>query len=326
MFINVVSAIFVCLVASASAATKKVWVDTDPAIGSLFREVDDAFALFLALHSPEIDVVGISTSYGNASLTRTTKVAQDLVARSEARGKVAVYPGARSAQNEPTPTLATKSLFSALERNDRVTYVALAPLTNLAAFLRIHPRSARRIARVIIVGGQSPPGGFRFGPGGLVPVHDANITKDPVAAESVLTSGIEILLAPIETSQHFSMTTADMKVVRAGGQAGKFLQQNSRVWLWFWNRLTGNKGGPVFDALGVTAAARPDLIKVENCFACVRSGKLISGRTPAPGSRQVGFCSGFDEAAKVLLRKRINLEPRGFEPLTSSMPLRRSTN
>ena len=62
-------------------ATTAVWIDTDPAIGAPWREVDDAFALMLAFHSPELRIVGISTSYGNAALPRTTKVARDLVRR-----------------------------------------------------------------------------------------------------------------------------------------------------------------------------------------------------------------------------------------------------
>src|SRR3982074_2224952 len=63
------------------AQAKVTWIDTDPSIGSPIREVDDAFALLLAFHSPELRTAGISTTYGNASLGATTRVARDLVQR-----------------------------------------------------------------------------------------------------------------------------------------------------------------------------------------------------------------------------------------------------
>jgi inosine-uridine nucleoside N-ribohydrolase len=44
-----------------------VWIDTDPSIGAPWREVDDAFALLLAFQSPELEIVGISSTYGNAA-------------------------------------------------------------------------------------------------------------------------------------------------------------------------------------------------------------------------------------------------------------------
>ena len=84
----------------AQAKGTRVWIDTDPAIGSPFRDVDDAFALILAFHSPELHIAGISTTYGNAGLTRTTLVTRDLVRRfGQGAGitEADVYSGAASA-------------------------------------------------------------------------------------------------------------------------------------------------------------------------------------------------------------------------------------
>ncbi|HEX4629961.1 MAG TPA: nucleoside hydrolase, partial [Chthoniobacterales bacterium] len=68
-----------------------VWIDTDVSIGSPFREVDDAFALLLAIRSPNLEIAGISTSYGNASLRATTTAARDLVSKFDPR--LDVHPG-----------------------------------------------------------------------------------------------------------------------------------------------------------------------------------------------------------------------------------------
>src|SRR5947208_10727957 len=92
-------AILVAIIAAQAAAARTVWIDTDVSIGSPIREVDDAYALVLAFHSPEIRIAGMSTTYGNASLTATTRAAKDLVGRfGEAAGLKAdqVFPGASS--------------------------------------------------------------------------------------------------------------------------------------------------------------------------------------------------------------------------------------
>ena len=141
----------------AQAKGTRVWIDTDPAIGSPFRDVDDAFALILAFHSPELRIAGISTTYGNAGLRRTTLVS--------ARSRPAVWPGRWNHRGGclfwrgirgrfQTRTAASEALSRAL-RKERLTYIALGPLTNLAAVLEQHPNLAGRFERVIFVGGRS---------------------------------------------------------------------------------------------------------------------------------------------------------------------------
>src|SRR5213078_1607281 len=96
-------AVIVALLGAAHpAAARTVWIDTDVSIGSPIREVDDAYALVLAFHSPEIRIAGVSTTYGNASVAATTRAATDLVSRfGGAAGLKAdrVFPGARSAND-----------------------------------------------------------------------------------------------------------------------------------------------------------------------------------------------------------------------------------
>src|SRR5688500_18122467 len=101
-----------------------VWIDSDVSIGSPIREVDDAYALVLAFHSPEIQIAGLSTTYGNAPLGHTTHVAQDMVRRfgAAAGASVAkVYSGARSASELGRRTEASNALAAALAKG-RLTY------------------------------------------------------------------------------------------------------------------------------------------------------------------------------------------------------------
>src|SRR3954469_23166191 len=119
-----------------------VWIDTDVSIGSPIREVDDAYALVLAFHSPELRIAGISASYGNAGLARTTRVAREMAERFGPSG-VHVFAGAKSPEDRGR-TEASDALANALRRGP-VTYLALGPLTNLAGFAELHPELTSRI-------------------------------------------------------------------------------------------------------------------------------------------------------------------------------------
>ena len=296
-------------ISEASAAPKRtgVWIDTDPAIGPPWREVDDAFALVLAFHSPELAIAGISSTYGNAGLNRTTSVARDLVRRfgsSAALSPSEVHRGASSARDATLATDATKALAAAL-RERQLTYIALGPLTNLAAFLHLHPELAHRIDRVIFIGGRSPDRPIAFGPKRSFTIHDANVFKDPQSAAAVVNSGIPITLCGAELAPQLALTRKDLAQLR-GSASGDFLRSRTRVWLWFWTSVVREKGGLVFDVLAILPAIRPDLLRTESRFAQFdRSADLIVERSPSPRSRAVRFSSRVNPEAKPLLIDRL---------------------
>ncbi|MEP6821195.1 MAG: nucleoside hydrolase [Chthoniobacterales bacterium] len=276
----------------AATARNAVWIDTDPAIGAPWREVDDAFALILAFHSPELRIAGISTTYGNAPLRRTTEVARDLVRHF---GKCAglttadIHAGARSPSDAAKNSDATEALARAL-REERLTYIALGPLTNLADFLKLHPTLAERIERVLIVGGRSPDATFAFGPNKSFSVHDANVFKDPAAVAAVLRSSCPLVLTPVEIAPQLALTPTDFRALKRGGPAGRYLNQQTRVWSWFWRTIVGEKGGLVFDVFAILPAVRSDLLKTETRFVAFDAdGDLVAYREPQPGRRRIQF-------------------------------------
>ena len=302
----------VLLGAGAAEAATAVWIDTDPSIGAPWREVDDAFALVLAFHSPELRIAGLSTTYGNAQLRRTTAVARDLVRRFGGAAGLTekdVHPGANAPRDRATRTEATESLARAL-RQESLTYIALGPLTNLAAFLALHPELSHRIERIILIGGRSPGERFAFGPNKSFFVHDANIYKDAAAAVTVLRAGRPLVLAPIEIAPQLALTPADRRAWRRSGAAGDYLFRRSQVWLWFWTSLVREKGGLVFDALAILPVLQPGLLKTELRFAdFAASGDLIARRARLPGARRVQFGTGVGPSAKRLLLERLGKRP-----------------
>ncbi|MBA3881506.1 MAG: nucleoside hydrolase [Chthoniobacterales bacterium] len=285
-------------------AQTRIWIDTDPSIGSPYREVDDAFALVVAFHSPERRIAGISTTYGNAGLKRTTTVARDLVRRFGAPAGVTeacVYAGSAGNDTLGRSTAATQALAAVL-KEERLTYVALGPLTNLATLLQVHPELASRLDGVIFVGGRTPGRALAFGTNGWLQIHDANVFKDPTAARVVFESKVPLLLAPTEVGAQLVLTRDDARKLSSDGAAGRFLQRGSRIWLWFWTAIVRHPGGPMFDSLAVIAAVKPELVGLEKRYAAVLpDGDLIAARKPFRNSREVSFCTRAEATAKTII-------------------------
>ncbi len=290
--------------AAAPALAQRVWIDTDVAIGSPLREVDDAFALGLTFHSGQLRVAGISTSYGNASLSRVDRVARDMTDRFGSPAHLSarnVYSGARSASDLGRATPASQALALAL-RKQRLTYIAIGPLTNLATVLQLHPELAHRINRVVFLGGITPGERLTFGLNKALVIHDANVQKDPAAVVIVLRSGAPILLIPIGTAGKLMIDANDLNGIAASGPSGTYLAQRSKVWLWFWKNIARASGGPLFDAVAVIATLEPRFIVSEGWYARVeQSGTLLVRAMRTDGARPVRYCPALKTGIKTVL-------------------------
>ena len=290
----------------ARAAT--VWIDTDISIGSPIREVDDAYALVLAFHSPSLRITGLSTTYGNAPLGHTTLAARDLVqrfGRSPGLNPSQVFSGAASARDLGRRSDASDALTAALEK-ESVTYVALGPLTNLATFLKLHPRLAPKIERVIFLGGQAEGSSLAFGPTRSFRIHDANVFKDPAAAAVLLRSKIPLMLVPIAVASDLVIDASDLRQLEQSGGAGSYLSVRSRIWLWFWTKIVKTKGGPIFDALAITSALKPEMLSLGKRYAKMdERGDLIVTARQAKGARRIQFCTAFAPKTKRFVLERL---------------------
>ncbi|HEX3817927.1 MAG TPA: nucleoside hydrolase [Chthoniobacterales bacterium] len=132
-------ALLAALVATAQASV--VWFDTDLSLGSPLREVDDAYALLLAVRLPELRIAGMSTTYGNAPVHSVTERTRKSLG---AFGfDVMVNPGAASARDLGRATAASDCARGGFA--SAKIYLALGPLTNVATFLQLHPEAAKRI-------------------------------------------------------------------------------------------------------------------------------------------------------------------------------------
>lgn len=291
------------LLVSHSVSATDIWIDSDVTLASPFREPDDAFALLLALHSRDLRVVGISTTYGNGALPLVQRSARDLIARFGRAREVAeaqLHAGARSPAELGSRTAATDALVRhARERN--LTVLALGPLTNLATLVMLYPELARRIDRIVFVGGQLAVGEAKLG---FVHLHDANTIKDPAAAEVILRSRIPLTVIPVDVAARLALSRHDLDRLRADGGSGEYLARNTQLWSRFFTHVV-RRDAPIFDALAIVAADRPRLLRFKDRRAVVDREGISFQPTESKTGVPVRVCTGMKLGLKDFILEQL---------------------
>jgi purine nucleosidase len=212
----------------------RVGIDTDAACGvGRTTDPDDCFAILLLAQAREVEVVGISTVHGNASLSQTDSVTRELIAVLGRGGRRAppVHRGSAEPVRE-NGVIAAAPAHPALREalaDGPLTLVALGPLTNLAASLAGRPDLQRNVGRLVAVMGRRPGhlfhpaegegrGGILFGHGPVF--SDFNYEHDKNAAGLVLGLGLPTTLIPYDVARQVLLTRGDLaRLERSGGAA-----------------------------------------------------------------------------------------------------------
>ncbi len=193
---------------------KKIPILLDTDIGT---DIDDAFAVALIARSPELELLGVTTVSGDTHAR--ARLAAKLLWEAGLRRVpvVAGEPGrplpieqTRWARNFRSPQLRPGSAVNFLDATLRrlpgtTTIVAIGPLTNIAALLQKDPAIAKKISRIVLMGG-SINHGYGDDP---TPVAEYNIAADPAAAQKVFSSGVHILMVPLDVTAMLQLHAAD---------------------------------------------------------------------------------------------------------------------
>lgn len=286
-------------------------IDTDPALGVIHegrpRDVDDAFALAEALRAPDLDVRGITVTFGNAPLAAAVGVAEHLVEL--AGSAVPVAAGAAAAipaDGIPTATAASELLRDLLEAAP-ARIAALGPLGNIGTALLRHPELAARIEEVVIVGGRTRNRAFFLGAAG--PVRDFNFENDVRAARILMASGVPVTCAGFELSSPVAMTGAHLDAIAAHGTPlAQWLASGARPWLEHWQRqFPADPGFHPWDSAAICWLRQPQLIDADRRAWRIRDVELRPSRgnpdatptrvpwleTHPAADGHVTFCTGF---------------------------------
>lgn len=251
----------------------RIWIDTDAACGAGPRvDPDDCFAIRW-LMSRQFDIVGISTSFGNASGQVVIDRVSALVALMAQDGLAVppVFKGQSDPIDLPPPTVApgVVALQSALKKGP-ITILALGPLTNLAAAFDGRKDLQANVVRIVAVMGhrkghlfhpaEGNGRGAMFGHGPIF--RDLNVSVDPEAVRKVLAINLPMTLIPYDAGRGIMITGADLDLLSGQGATYAWLSEMSRGWLEFWNNDVGLLGFYPFD--WVAAAYLADQ-QVFNC-------------------------------------------------------------
>lgn len=307
---------------------------------------DDGLALILALQSPELHILGVTTVAGNDSVERATS---DVLRLLELTGHsdIPVHRGAnmplvheksdyavrvygRWWSDEPPPAppggFARKQaeresamefiVRTVLARPGEVTIMAIGPLTNIAMALRQEPRFAGSVKRIVIMGGaiaSLPDGG-----GNITPNAEFNFWVDPEAARAVLRSGIPIMISPLNVSRKTALTREWYE---------KMVVPETAI-----TRLLKETMGPLFaadhqdhvlmyDEVAVASLIEPTLVKTQELYVDVdinrgiNYGVSVGGRELWPGAegaRMMSVQSDLDwERFIRFFVERVTRSPKG---------------
>ncbi len=278
---------------SAAKSMTDVWIDTDPSIGVPFHEADDGFALIQAFHSPELRIRGISTTYGNAGLATTTRIAREMAARfggpagidesaCSPRGGLRARPWQTHRRHRSPPRRGgrTPADLPRPRAADQPCHAADAPPRSGPAHRTGHLRR-RTFA-----------GGTRFRAGRWNPYEftDGNFHKDHAAAAILLAVGPPLTLVPVELALRWLLLPRELaRIGREGGAAGRYLAHKARLWMKLWRLCFAVRGRVVFDCLAVLAATHPHLLENERRYVSITRDPRAHAPRPSaqhPSARQ----------------------------------------
>ena len=257
--------------AEASAAEPQlVIIDTD--IGD---DIDDAFAVALALRSPELKILGVITAFGNTEL-RARLVDRYLAAvgRSDIPVEAGVHTEtdnvmtqaayARQAPDRKHPDGVAFLLDEIRQHPGQITLIAIGPLFNEQAAIERDPTTLRQLKRVVMMGG-SINRGYDTGLNTVLPSAlrspDAewNISRDPAGAKALFATGVPIFMMPLDSTQIHLQIPDQGEIYSHGSPLTDQLTLLYHEW-------TGAKQWrlpTLFDPVAVTYAFRPDLCPVK---------------------------------------------------------------
>ena len=253
---------------------------------------DDAIALLLALASPEVELLGVTTVHGNQTLDKTTDNALrvlELAGRSDvpvARGAdrplvrdphVAAHVHGESGLDGPELPAATararraaRGRLPARARDARGRARPGRPAHERRARARPRPRGRERI---VLMGGA-------IAEGNMTPAAEFNIWADPEAAQRVFHAGVPVTMIGLDVTHRALLTPAWAERFRAAGRIGTFVAELVEFFKRYHARTYGWDGAPIHDALALAQAFRPGLVRTEHRNVEVElESELCRGRT-----------------------------------------------
>ncbi|MDA8586974.1 nucleoside hydrolase [Rhodobacteraceae bacterium] len=278
------------------ALIEPVVVDCDPG-------VDDALALAMILATPKLDLVGVTTVFGNLGIDQVTANAAGLLALA-GRGNIPVAKGAVSSLTgkfsggvphvHGKDGLGDQSLLSGVQSsplgkhhaavqlvsmakesrsNGGLTLVALGPLTNLALALQIDPEFDTYVKRVVLMGGNA------FCMGNATPAAEANMLGDPEAADIVFGARWPVTMVGLDVTHKVLLSSEQLSRIAAQpGFSGSVTSRTVPFYQSFLKRMNGIDGIYCHDPSAVAFLLAPELFQTRALPVRVETKGISRGK------------------------------------------------
>ena len=255
---------------------QKIIIDTDPGI-------DDAMAIHMAFADPRLDVLGLTTIFGNVTIDNATRNA--LALAEMAHYKTDIIKGATTPRRRPleppadfvhgaegfgnVPPITPRGSANPLDaarylcetcaaHSGEIIICAVGPLTNLAAALDHDPAIANHVKAVVVMGGSAAPHG------NVTNVAEANIWNDPDAAECVFAASWPVTMVGLDVTEKAQCTPADFaQLGEKAPNIGGFLDAATQFYFDFHENKTGSRSCFMHDPSAVLAITDPEYFDFE---------------------------------------------------------------
>lgn len=277
-------------------------IDTDPGI-------DDAMAIHYAFADPDIEVVGLTTVFGNVYVEQATRNALRLLEMAGVEAPVAEGASAPFAMplSPPSHQVHGHEGFGAIEAEipkgnavdmsaaeflvktcadnpGEIVICAIGPLTNLALALQLDPLIATTVKKVVIMGGAVET--------------DGNIYHDPHAAAEVFAADWQVVLVGLDVTHQIMCTADDFLQIQVNSpKLGGFIKDISEFYLDFYASVGKHNGCSLHDPAAVIAAAYPQMFQMTAVpLRVITEGERLGQTIAAPdaGTPSVQVCLGVD--------------------------------
>lgn len=299
----------------------KLIIDTDPG-------VDDAIAIALAHAMPQIDLIGMTTVFGNTHVVQSSRNARylcdllgmdvpvaegaalpygadtyapsDYVHGPEGFGDIIDIP--QTGQNDPR-SAAQFLCDMAAQHAGELVVCPIGPLTNIADALTLDPAFATNVKSLVLMGGALDHAG------NVSPYAEANIIHDAIAADAVFASGMNITMVGLDATMQTLLTPDDFdELAKAAPKIGGFIKEISDFYLGFYRSVGVTTGCAMHDALAVLACTNPEKFTFKMTgIKVVQSGDEIGATIADPSRKHVAVAMACDNVWAVdLLKSQIS--------------------
>jgi inosine-uridine nucleoside N-ribohydrolase len=270
----------------------KIILDTDPGI-------DDAMAIFFAFQHPDIEVLGLTTVFGNVPVDMSAQNALALCELAKVnipvtKGVARPWIGPESTYahfvhgddgfgniNHPAPKgeldarSAAQFIVDTVKENPgEVTIVAVGPLGNLALALRLEPELPKLVKAVNIMGGAA------FVPGNVTPVAEANIWNDAHAADIVFSADWEINMFGLDVTYDLPFAPNFVDILAEKNPVlGEFVQRSSQFYMAFYSEGKDTQQCYFHDAFPLAYLTNPELFEMTDGNMRISTDELNKGQT-----------------------------------------------